>query len=156
MRLCIIFILKETTATLNDAVNYALLNYGQLHVASFLSQCSLVYNATHLSNCNYSNLSLHHSKIISYHSNCNSMKFPCLWFLRMSFSEFLRHYSRLEICTLTPDTLTSDDLKHWSVCKFDGTWRKGSTAGGCRNHPCETPMPNTPKPGFIDYESIFL
>ncbi|NP_001013519.1 calpain 2, (m/II) large subunit a [Danio rerio] len=53
----------------------------------------------------------------------------------MSFSDFVRQYSRLEICTLTPDTLTSDSLKHWSVCKFDGTWRKGSTAGGCRNHP---------------------
>ncbi|KAL7877032.1 hypothetical protein SRHO_G00036750 [Serrasalmus rhombeus] len=53
----------------------------------------------------------------------------------MSFSDFLRHYSRVEICTLTPDTLTSDSVKHWSVCKFDGCWRRGSTAGGCRNHP---------------------
>ncbi|XP_017550902.1 calpain 2, (m/II) large subunit a [Pygocentrus nattereri] len=53
----------------------------------------------------------------------------------MSFSDFLRHYSRVEICTLTPDTLTSDSVKHWSVCKFDGSWRRGSTAGGCRNHP---------------------
>ncbi|TRY86776.1 hypothetical protein DNTS_008308 [Danionella cerebrum] len=53
----------------------------------------------------------------------------------ISFSDFSRQYSRIEICTLTPDTLTSDSLKHWSVCKFDGTWRRGSTAGGCRNHP---------------------
>ncbi|KAL6487895.1 hypothetical protein MHYP_G00045210 [Metynnis hypsauchen] len=53
----------------------------------------------------------------------------------MSFSDFLRHYSRVEICTLTPDTLSSDSVKHWSVCKFDGSWRRGSTAGGCRNHP---------------------
>uniref|UniRef100_A0A8C1EKI0 Calpain 2, (m/II) large subunit a n=1 Tax=Cyprinus carpio carpio TaxID=630221 RepID=A0A8C1EKI0_CYPCA len=53
----------------------------------------------------------------------------------MSFSEFVRQYSRLEICTLTPDTLTSDSVNHWSACKFDGTWRRGSTAGGCRNHP---------------------
>uniref|UniRef100_A0A8C1S4P2 Calpain 2, (m/II) large subunit a n=1 Tax=Cyprinus carpio TaxID=7962 RepID=A0A8C1S4P2_CYPCA len=53
----------------------------------------------------------------------------------MSFSDFVRQYSRIEICTLTPDTLTSDSVKHWSACKFDGTWRRGSTAGGCRNHP---------------------
>uniref|UniRef100_A0A672P9M2 Calpain-2 catalytic subunit-like n=1 Tax=Sinocyclocheilus grahami TaxID=75366 RepID=A0A672P9M2_SINGR len=53
----------------------------------------------------------------------------------MSFSDFARQYSRIEICTLTPDTLASDSVKHWSACKFDGTWRRGSTAGGCRNHP---------------------
>ncbi|KAJ8384750.1 hypothetical protein AAFF_G00198360 [Aldrovandia affinis] len=53
----------------------------------------------------------------------------------MSFTDFMRHYSRLEICTLTPDTLASDSYKHWSVYKYDGSWRKGSTAGGCRNNP---------------------
>ncbi|CAM4655084.1 unnamed protein product [Leuciscus chuanchicus] len=53
----------------------------------------------------------------------------------MSFSEFLSHYSRIEICTLTPDTITSDSVKHWAVTNHDGTWRKGSTAGGCRNNP---------------------
>lgn len=56
---------------------------------------------------------------------------------RMSFSDFLRHYSRIELCTLTPDTIEDDSVKHWSVSKFDGTWRRGSTAGGCRNHPCK-------------------
>uniref|UniRef100_A0A8P4K3G5 Calpain 2, (m/II) large subunit b n=1 Tax=Dicentrarchus labrax TaxID=13489 RepID=A0A8P4K3G5_DICLA len=53
----------------------------------------------------------------------------------MSFNEFLRHYSRIEVCTLTPDAIEDDSVKHWSVNKFDGTWRRGSTAGGCRNHP---------------------
>ncbi|XP_059186372.1 calpain-2 catalytic subunit-like [Centropristis striata] len=53
----------------------------------------------------------------------------------MSYTDFLRHYSRVEVCTLTPDTIEDDSVKHWSVSKFDGTWRRGSTAGGCRNHP---------------------
>uniref|UniRef100_A0A1A8FL83 calpain-2 n=2 Tax=Nothobranchius korthausae TaxID=1143690 RepID=A0A1A8FL83_9TELE len=53
----------------------------------------------------------------------------------MSFNEFLRNYSRVEVCTLTPDTIEDDSVKHWSISKFDGTWRRGSTAGGCRNNP---------------------
>ncbi|KAF3823937.1 hypothetical protein GH733_006941 [Mirounga leonina] len=53
----------------------------------------------------------------------------------MSFSDFLRHYSRLEICNLTPDTLTSESYKKWKLTKMDGNWRRGSTAGGCRNYP---------------------
>ncbi|KAJ7426980.1 Calpain-2 catalytic subunit [Willisornis vidua] len=53
----------------------------------------------------------------------------------MAFNDFLRHYSRLEICNLTPDTLTSDRYKKWSLLKLDGNWRRGATAGGCRNYP---------------------
>uniref|UniRef100_A0A3B4BGS8 Calpain-2 catalytic subunit n=1 Tax=Periophthalmus magnuspinnatus TaxID=409849 RepID=A0A3B4BGS8_9GOBI len=53
----------------------------------------------------------------------------------MSFSDFLRQYSRLEICNLTPDALTSDDYKKWAENNFEETWRRGVSAGGCRNYP---------------------
>ncbi|XP_035519940.1 calpain-2 catalytic subunit-like [Morone saxatilis] len=53
----------------------------------------------------------------------------------MSYSDFIRQFSKLEICNLTPDTLMSDDVGHWNNYQFDGMWRVGSTAGGCRNNP---------------------
>lgn len=86
-------------------------------------------------NCSWFSLKLQQQK----GGNLSEMPFLSMVFMallhRMSLSDFLRHYSRLEICNLTPDTLTTDMYKKWRLNLMDGNWRKGSTAGGCRNYP---------------------
>ncbi|XP_046885675.1 calpain-2 catalytic subunit-like [Hypomesus transpacificus] len=52
----------------------------------------------------------------------------------MSYLDFVKNFSKLEICNLSPDMLTSDDVGHWNYCQNEGMWKVGSTAGGCLNH----------------------
>ncbi|XP_055073647.2 calpain-2 catalytic subunit [Misgurnus anguillicaudatus] len=52
----------------------------------------------------------------------------------MAYSDFVQNFSLLEICNLTPDTLTSKEVSHWNYCQFEGNWIVGSTAGGCRKY----------------------
>uniref|UniRef100_A0A8C5ILU4 Calpain 8 n=1 Tax=Junco hyemalis TaxID=40217 RepID=A0A8C5ILU4_JUNHY len=47
---------------------------------------------------------------------------------------FQRQFSHLEICSLTPDILTSHKVNKWDLTLFNGQWRWGSSAGGCQNY----------------------
>lgn len=51
----------------------------------------------------------------------------------MEFDDFKANYDRVEICNMTPDALTENTKRHWEVNMFEGSWIRGSTAGGCRN-----------------------
>lgn len=51
----------------------------------------------------------------------------------MKFEDFKRHYDKVEICNLTPDALDDDAEHKWEVTVHQGSWVRGSTAGGCRN-----------------------
>ncbi|XP_069773344.1 calpain-3 [Narcine bancroftii] len=53
----------------------------------------------------------------------------------MSFDDYRRYYTKLEICNLTPDSLDDDKLHKWTVSINEGRWVRGCSAGGCRNYP---------------------
>ncbi|XP_005803186.2 calpain-3-like [Xiphophorus maculatus] len=53
----------------------------------------------------------------------------------MSFDEFKKTFTKLEMCNLTPDGLQDDVRMTWTVSVNEGRWVRGSSAGGCRNFP---------------------
>uniref|UniRef100_A0A8C4WWS1 Calpain-3 n=1 Tax=Eptatretus burgeri TaxID=7764 RepID=A0A8C4WWS1_EPTBU len=54
----------------------------------------------------------------------------------MSFADFMKNFSKLEVCHLSPDTLSlEDDPCTWTVTAHEGRWLRGCTAGGCCIYP---------------------
>ncbi|XP_055380828.1 calpain-A-like [Condylostylus longicornis] len=55
----------------------------------------------------------------------------------MSFHDFLSNFDRVEICNMSPDSLSEeqrhDGRRRWEMSVFEGEWTPGVTAGGCRN-----------------------
>ncbi|KAK2531486.1 hypothetical protein Q9233_005738 [Columba guinea] len=54
-------------------------------------------------------------------------------FPQMKFEDFKVHFDKVEICNLTPDALEDSTAHKWEVTIHQGSWVRGSTAGGCRN-----------------------
>ncbi|OTF81040.1 hypothetical protein BLA29_000629 [Euroglyphus maynei] len=56
----------------------------------------------------------------------------------MSFADFQKNFTNIEITNLTPDSLDDGEFvgfkKAWQVNYFEGQWIPGVSAGGCRNH----------------------
>ena len=56
----------------------------------------------------------------------------------MSFRDFVQHFEGLEICHLAPGNLdvplTDKEMSYWNTAYIDGSWKRGETAGGCRNY----------------------
>lgn len=56
----------------------------------------------------------------------------------MSFQDWMNHYDRVELCNLSPDSLSEEQetgrKKVWANAILEGEWAQGVSAGGCRNY----------------------
>lgn len=73
--------------------------------------------------------------------------------LRMAFEDFKAHFDKVEICNLTPDALEDNALHKWEVTVHQGSWVRGSTAGGCRNFLGRWPL--CPSVSYFHIQSIW-
>jgi len=53
----------------------------------------------------------------------------------MSFQDFAKNFSKLEICNLSPDSAADNTAKkRFQMTAYEGCWKRGVNAGGCRNN----------------------
>ena len=55
----------------------------------------------------------------------------------MEFRDFKRHFERVDMCHLGPESMTGKGKRKWEAVSQDGKWQRGASAGGCRNYPGE-------------------
>jgi calpain len=55
----------------------------------------------------------------------------------MSYRDFVKHFDHIEICNLSPNSLTDDikrnGTKKWTLNVYEGEWIAGISAGGCND-----------------------
>jgi len=52
----------------------------------------------------------------------------------MSFQDFAKNFSKLEICNLGPDSAADAAQKRFQMTAHEGCWKRRVNAGGCRNY----------------------
>lgn len=52
----------------------------------------------------------------------------------MTFTDWKRNFTRVEMCNLSPDALDTQITRQWYAQLFEGSWIRGRSAGGCRNN----------------------
>jgi len=53
----------------------------------------------------------------------------------MSFQDFVKNFSKLEICNLGPDSAADDgSKKRYEMTAHEGDWKRLVNAGGCANN----------------------
>jgi calpain, invertebrate len=76
----------------------------------------------------------------------------------MSYRDFLKYFDRVELCNLSPDSLSEEQQnrgkKKWEMSTFEGEWAPGVSAGGCRNY-LETFWHNPQYIGTLYFYHIF-
>ena len=52
----------------------------------------------------------------------------------MSFQDFEKYFTQLQICSLGPESVTDTSKKRFQLTVHEECWKKGVSAGGCRNY----------------------
>ena len=64
----------------------------------------------------------------------NEPVFIAVFFLfRMSYDDFKKYFTKVEICMLSPDSAQDSGKKSWAMEINLGSWQNHVSAGGCRN-----------------------
>lgn len=65
--------------------------------------------------------------------------FFLIFAFRISYSDFVKTFTHLEIVHLDNETSRDEPSLHhkntWQMRIYQGAWQKGVSAGGCRNNP---------------------
>lgn len=52
----------------------------------------------------------------------------------MSLEDCCKHYTKIEICGMSPDFLDEEPDSHWKTSMYENRWVAGTTAGGHLGH----------------------